>query len=241
VGDTECNQPLAQKDPDVRFTSYHCYTNDLKYNHRMPEVQRQLQSDASVPNNRHGKSRIETEMAMPPAGTSTSAEGEQHENMRILHSVRRIIRAADLDSRKLAAEHQITAPQLVSLMAVVEAEKTTAIEVARRVHLDPSTLVGVMDRLEGKGLIQKARDSGDRRQVWLVATDAGRALASRTPFPLQNAIDRALQQMSKVERKQVAACIERLAELMAVEDIDASPMLEIVAIGSRQHTEKARG
>jgi DNA-binding MarR family transcriptional regulator len=178
---------------------------------------------------------------MPAVENDPLGTGEQPENIRILHAVRRIIRAADVDSRQLAAAHQITAPQLVSLMAVVEAQRTTAIEVARRVHLDPSTLVGVMDRLEAKGLIQKTRDSGDRRQVWIVATDAGRALVCRTPFPLQHAIDRALQQMPEAERKQVAAAIERLAELMAVADIDTSPMLEIVAIGTSQHTEKAPG
>ena len=70
----------------------------------------------------------------------------------------------NLDSRQLAAKHQITAPQLVSLMAIVEMEPTTAIEVARRVYLGASTMVGVTDRLEAKGLIQRERDSKDRRQ-----------------------------------------------------------------------------
>lgn len=177
---------------------------------------------------------------MASSARNASAPVQPSESMRILYAIRRIIRAADLDSRKLATEHQITSPQLVSLMAVVEAGRITAMGVARRVHLDPSTLVGVMDRLEAKGLICKERDPLDRRQVWLTATDAGRALASRTPFPLQHAVDRAMRQMPPAERKLAATYVERLAELMAGEEFDASPMLEIVAMGDRHHKEKAR-
>ena len=177
---------------------------------------------------------------MPKARRANTGLDQRLESMRILRAVRRIIRAADIESRKLAAKHQITSPQLVSLMAIVEAGRTTAIEVAGRVHLDPSTLVGVLDRLQAKGLIQRERDSDDRRQVWIVATDAGRKVAARTPFPLQHATERALQQMSDAERRRVAASIERLAELMDVEEFDARPMLEIVAIGSRQQKEKGR-
>jgi DNA-binding MarR family transcriptional regulator len=156
---------------------------------------------------------------------------------RILNAIRKIIRAADLDSRQLAARHQITAPQLVSLMASAEKESTTAVEVARRVHLGASTMVGVLDRLEAKGLVTRERDSGDRRQVWVRATDAGRVLVAQTPFPLQHALERAFQKMSLEERARVAECVERLVELMAVPGVDARPMLEILGV----HAASERG
>jgi DNA-binding MarR family transcriptional regulator len=162
--------------------------------------------------------------------TVQTEEQQSQYGLRILNAIRQIIRAADLDSRQLAASHQITAPQLVSLMAIAEQERTTAVAVARRVHLGPSTLVGVLDRLEAKGLLTRERDSEDRRQVWLRATRAGRTLVARTPFPLQHAVARAFGQMNKAERAQVARCLERLVELMAVAELDVGPMLEIVGV-----------
>jgi len=156
--------------------------------------------------------------------------------LRILNAIRQIIRAADLDSRQLATRHQITAPQLVSLMAIAEKDPTTAVAVARRVHLGASTMVGVLDRLEAKGLITRGRDSEDRRQVWVRATKAGCALVANTPFPLQHSVARAYEKMSTQERAQVAHCVERLVQLMAVADLDASPMLEIVGVhGQAEH------
>ncbi|MBE3070325.1 MAG: MarR family transcriptional regulator, partial [Planctomycetes bacterium] len=147
-------------------------------------------------------------------------------DLRILNAIRQIIRAADIDSRQLAADHQITAPQLMAMMAVVEKGAISATAIAKRIHLSPSTLVGVLDRLEGKGLIRRDRSADDRRLVWVTATDQGRALATKTPFPLQYSLDKALKQLTAREQSQTVACMERLADLMDAGQIEAAPMLE---------------
>lgn len=179
----------------------------------------------------------------PHSGTALMTDHHNQESpsgktedvgLRILNAIRQIIRAANLDSRQLAAKHQITAPQLVSLMAIAEKDPTTAIDVSRRVHLGASTMVGVLDRLEAKGLISRERGSEDRRQVWVRATDAGRELVAHTPFPLQYSLERAFGKMSHEEREQIATAVERLVQLMAVPGVDASPMLEIVGVHSAE-------
>jgi DNA-binding MarR family transcriptional regulator len=174
---------------------------------------------------------------MPVNRHNEGSIADSNYGLRILNAIRQIIRAADLDSRQLATKHQTTAPQLVSLMAIVEREPTTAIDVARRVHLGASTMVGVLDRLETKGLITRERDSQDRRQIWVRATDAGRALVVSTPFPLQISLERAFALMSEQERGQVATSFERLVQLMAVPSVDSSPMLEIVAVHAQAERE----
>jgi DNA-binding MarR family transcriptional regulator len=168
-----------------------------------------------------------------PARPSTRQEGGH--DLRILNAIRQIIRAADIDSRQLAAQHQVTAPQLMSLMAVVEkGSPVTAIDIARRVHLSASTLVGILDRLEAKDLIRRERSADDRREVFIVATDSGRRMVAKTPFPLQAALGKALGQLSEKERNQIADWMERLVDLMGVREIDASPMLEIVSVSKHQ-------
>lgn len=61
---------------------------------------------------------------------------------RILHAIRRITRAADLYSRKLAIEHGITAPQLLVLDEVVAKGAKTVRSVADEVHLSASAWSG---------------------------------------------------------------------------------------------------
>lgn len=155
-------------------------------------------------------------------------------DMRILNAIRQIIRAADVDSRKLAAEHQITAPQLMCLMAVVEKGSATAIDISRRIHVSASTLVGVMDRLEAKGLITRQRSDEDRREVVILPTKTGRSLVANTPFPLQYSLGRALAQLPETQREQLAVWMERLVDLMGAKEVFDGPMLEIISIGARR-------
>jgi DNA-binding MarR family transcriptional regulator len=165
---------------------------------------------------------------VPRGGRLKSGEG--HCDLRILYAIRQIIRAADIDSRQLAANHQITATQLVSLMAVVEKESVTAHDVARRVHVSASTLVGVLDRLESKGFIKRTRNVNDRREIAIVPTAAGRALVAVTPFPLQHSLGRAMGKLSASECEKMAASMERLVELMEIQEVSAAPMLEIQSV-----------
>ena len=85
-------------------------------------------------------------------GTLAAASSEQapttRYDLRVLQALRRIIRAVDLHSRKLLAQHRITGPQLVCLLAVEENQPVTGSAIARHVHLSPSTVIGILDRLE---------------------------------------------------------------------------------------------
>jgi DNA-binding MarR family transcriptional regulator len=169
-----------------------------------------------------------------------SPPDDERRDLRILNAIRQIIRAADVDSRKLAAEHDITSPQLMCLMAVVERGTTTATEISMRIHLSESTLVGVLERLEGKGLVHRVRDLADRRIVRISATEEGRRLALKTPYPLQFSLNRALRQLSARERDQIADWMERLVDLMGAREISAGPMLEIVGMSSRHGSARRR-
>ena len=170
---------------------------------------------------------------MKDATDHPSREQDDSCSLRILNAIRQMIRAADIDSRKLAAQHRITSPQLMCLMAVVEQGSTTAIEIARRIHLSASTLVGVLDRLEAKGLILRVRNAEDRREIAVTPTTAGCDLVSKTPFPLQYSLAKAMKQLSADERDHVAGWMERLVALMGAVEIDDGPMLEIVAMSER--------
>jgi DNA-binding MarR family transcriptional regulator len=115
-------------------------------------------------------------------------------------------------------------------MAVVETGSLTSTDVAARVHLDTSTLVGVLDRLEKKGLIRRERSHEDRREVHLTATETGRRLAARTPYPMQHTLGEKLKSISAGEREQIARGMERLVSLIGADKLDGGPMLEITSV-----------
>ena len=168
------------------------------------------------------------------AAKQTGGAGKADDgDLRILYAIRKIIRAVDMDSHRLAAQFRITGPQLICLRAVVEQGTATSIEVARRVHLGASTIVGVMDRLEAKGFVRRRRNPEDRRAVIVTATPAGKALVARTPYPLQYSLERATKGLPRADREAMAAAMERLVRLMGAEGVDASPMLAIAGLSAK--------
>jgi DNA-binding MarR family transcriptional regulator len=147
-------------------------------------------------------------------------------DLRILRSLRRIIRAVDLHSRQLAIQHNVTGPQLICLLQVVQDGSVTVTSLARAVHLSPSTVIGILDRLEAKELITRQRDALDRRKVLVAVTDEGLAITNCAPSPLQDTLAEALHILPEMEQETIAAALQRVVDLMEARHLDAAPMLE---------------
>ena len=164
--------------------------------------------------------------ADPLAATAPDQPAATRFDLRVFQALRRIIRAVDLHSRKLAAQHKITGPQLVCLLSVAESEPVTPSAIARDVHLSPSTVIGILDRLDAKGLVSRVRDVTDRRLVQVSLTEEGNALVASAPSPLQDTLAAAMSQLPEEERSAIAESLDRIVEMMEVRHIDAAPILE---------------
>jgi DNA-binding MarR family transcriptional regulator len=129
----------------------------------------------------------------------------------ILRSLRRIMRAVDVHSRRLSAEYSITGPQVICLQTIHEDGPMTVTALAKLVHLSGSTVVGIIDRLEQKGWVLRERSRTDRRQILIHATDEGSELLQSVPSPLQDRLARGLAELTEKEQHALAAAIERLS------------------------------
>lgn len=144
---------------------------------------------------------------------------------RVLMSLRRIIRAVDIYSRKLNSEFKITAPQLICLYSLSRHDGVTLSELAQEVTLGVSTVNGIVDRLEAKKLLSRIRSTEDKRRVTISITDEGREVAKAAPALLQDRLANALRKLPELEQAAIALSLERIVELMEVEELDASPNL----------------
>ena len=146
--------------------------------------------------------------------------------LRVLTAIRRIIRGVDINSRRLEDEYGVTTPQLVALRAVSEAGSITPGALAERVHLSASTMIGILDRLEEKDLVQRRRDREDRRRMNVTTTEKGKRMIAAAPLPLQHTLAERLQGLSDLERLAIANALERVVDLMEVRSLEASPVLD---------------
>ncbi len=83
------------------------------------------------------------------------------------------IRLASLTGSALAP-FGISGRECAVLIAIDERAPLSQQEVARRMGVDRTTMVALIDDLEGKGLVQRRQDPDDRRKNVVVLTDAGR-------------------------------------------------------------------
>ena len=162
-------------------------------------------------------------------------------DLRILRALRQITHSVALHSRQLAAVSNITAPQLMCLRAVIANGPLTATAISREIHVSPSTVVGILDRLEDKGLIRRERGREDRRIVFVWPTEAGVVLAGEAPSPLQKHLADALNALPELEQATITLSLERIVALMAAggqTPVEApadltSPILEVPTSGAQ--------
>jgi DNA-binding MarR family transcriptional regulator len=74
----------------------------------------------------------------------------------------------DPESQRLLSRHQASI-----LDHLDEIDPTTVNDLARHMGVTPATMSLAIDRLERKGYVARARDSGDRRRVHVRLTSAG--------------------------------------------------------------------
>lgn len=144
---------------------------------------------------------------------------------RVLRSLRRISRAVDLHSRRLASTHRLTTPQLLSLRHIRAEGSTTPSRLARAISLSQATVTGILDRLEGRGLIGRSRNPSDKRQVLVELTEAGREAVDAAPLPLHERFAERLAKLPEAEQRDIEEVLERIVSMMEAEDIDAAPIL----------------
>ncbi len=142
---------------------------------------------------------------------------------RVLNAIRRIIRAVDIHSRKLNSEFNITAPQMICLYALDREDGITLSQLSKAVSLGSSTLTGILDRLELKGLAVRRRSSFDRRKILLHITEEGRQMVQKAPSPLQARLSSTLSTLSEMEQHTIARSLEHVVALMEADTIDALP------------------
>jgi DNA-binding MarR family transcriptional regulator len=84
-------------------------------------------------------------------------------------------------------------------------------EIGRRLGIDPSDMVAILNDLERTGYVSRERDPDDRRRNSVTMTTAGARALVRFDGAIADAQDAMLGSLSAAERDQLIALLERLA------------------------------
>ena len=149
----------------------------------------------------------------------------------VVAALRRIIRAVDLHSKYLAQRYGLTGPQLVVLQFLEKFGPQTTGQIADGVSLGQATLSDILERLGKKKLIERRRSSEDKRKVINELTEEGRTAIQVAPPLLQERFATAFSALADWEQTLILSTLQRVAEMMHAQEIEASPLLVTGPVG----------
>lgn len=145
----------------------------------------------------------------------------------VLVALRRVIRATDLHSKHLAKTTGLTAPQILLLQTLRDKGEVTIGELASEMSLSQATVTTILDRLEKRDLVFRERSTEDKRKVHAYLTDEAMETLKEAPIPLQEQFARQFGDLQEWEQTMIISSLQRVAQMMDAQHIDASPVLDI--------------
>ena len=144
----------------------------------------------------------------------------EHRAKEIIFSIRKLMQAGEFYTKELNKKYQVSAPQLNCLISLYENGHLPPSQIAKYIMVKSSTVTGIVDRLEQKGLVKRFRDSPDRRIVTIELTDSGKNLAKNAPPPIQQKIIDGLKKLTKDELDQIIFSLTKLTDMLDVQHLD---------------------
>lgn len=120
-------------------------------------------------------------------------------------------RGRSLVAEALAAEGLKLAHHAV-LAATAEYGPVAQADLGRRLGIDPKDLVGLLNHLEGAGLVLRAPNPADRRKNAITLTPAGTATLTRCASLAETANAEFLSPLTPAERSTLMALLTRVHE-----------------------------
>ncbi|MGZ6123448.1 MAG: MarR family winged helix-turn-helix transcriptional regulator [Myxococcales bacterium] len=147
-----------------------------------------------------------------PDGQKEPPLGAVLDFMRMLWAVDHALQSA---SKRMESTFGLTGPQRLVVRIVGRFPGIAAGRVAEILHVHPSTLTGILKRLEARAVLQRRPDPRDARRALFILTAKGRKLDTVRTGTVEQAVRRVLGK----DPDKVAAAQEVLAALS--EELDA--------------------
>lgn len=120
-------------------------------------------------------------------------------------------------SKRMERAIGVTAPQRLVVRIVGRFPGISAGEVSETLRLHPSTLTGILKRLERRRLVVRRADPVDRRRALLELTAAGREIDRARAGTVENAVRAALKRLpassSRIVRETALALVAEIERL----------------------------
>jgi MarR family transcriptional regulator, organic hydroperoxide resistance regulator len=160
-----------------------------------------------------------------PPSTETPADHDLTELPDVLQFMQlfwAVVHGLERTSKRMNTDMGVTGPQRLVLRVVGLFPGLSAGDLAKILHVHPSTLTGVLQRLVAQNLLRRVDDARDRRRAILHLTTRGARINGVTRGTVESAVTRALYGVTARERAITRRVLQRLASELTVMGHDTS-------------------
>ncbi|MBP1968826.1 DNA-binding MarR family transcriptional regulator [Virgibacillus natechei] len=118
------------------------------------------------------------------------------------------------NGRKILNNYPITSPQFVAVQFLLEEGDLTIGELSNRISLAFSTTTDLVDRMERNELVERVRDSKDRRVVRIHVLDKGKRIVHEVIDKRQEYLGEVLENFSADQTETLSELLDFLHEQM---------------------------
>jgi MarR family transcriptional regulator, lower aerobic nicotinate degradation pathway regulator len=108
-----------------------------------------------------------------------------------------------------AGEHDVSLVQ-TRLLGVLRDRTPSMNQLAQLLNLDKSSVTGLVDRAERRGLVQRTSSTADRRAVLVSLTDTGRSLVSQVAIGFEADVTTLLGSLPASDRRTLSGLVSQV-------------------------------
>jgi DNA-binding MarR family transcriptional regulator len=148
-------------------------------------------------------------------------------NTDILIKIRKIVRSINLESKKIYKDYGVSIPQVLCLNYLKNSPdfRSTQKELSRFMNLNPSTVNGIVNRLESKGYIARLPKKDDKRKTYIILTSKSSSLLQKIPPLIHERLSENLKTLSPKDAENINDTLDLLIDYLDIGSIDASPVI----------------
>ncbi len=138
--------------------------------------------------------------------------------LEILKKLRIIIRTAAQHSSWIDKQCGVNGAQLWIMKELQDSEKLRIGELTAKLAIHQTTTSNLVDDLEKRGYVSKARDPSDQRAVTVILTEQGKATLLKAPKPARGLLPEALLQLDRGKLDELDRALKGLLDSIELLD-----------------------
>jgi DNA-binding MarR family transcriptional regulator len=132
----------------------------------------------------------------------------------IVEAIRRLYHVVYQNGIQTSRRYGLTRSQSAAMRILAKFGPLSSADLSRKLHVTPSNITGVIDRLEKKRLVERVRDRGDRRIALITLTETGLVLGQTLPDPIEDKLVSRLGHLGPEEISEYRLSIARILDLI---------------------------